>query len=49
LKTFFANVQTNVPVKLGEDRTDVDVLVLTARPLYLIECKHSITPTGAHE
>ena len=24
-------------------------MVLTERTLYLIECKHSITPTGAHE
>ncbi len=49
LATFFSNVRTNVPLKHGENRTDVDVLLLTEDTAYLIECKHSITPTGAHE
>jgi hypothetical protein len=49
LKRVFKNVRANVPVKLGEDRTDVDIMILSERILYLIECKHSITATGAHE
>jgi hypothetical protein len=49
LKTFFKNVRTNVAVKLRDDRTDIDVPLLTEDTVYLIECKHSITPTGAHE
>ena len=36
-------------LKRGAEATDVDIMVLTDHTLYLIECKHSITPTGAHE
>ena len=49
LKSIFQNVRTNVAVKLGNLRTDVDIMILTERTLFLIECKHSVTPTGAHE
>jgi hypothetical protein len=49
LRASFANVRTNVPVRLGKDSTDIDVLLLTEGTLFVIECKHSITPTGAHE
>ena len=49
LKSIFQKVRTNVAVKLGDLRTDVDIMILTERTLYLIECKHSVTPTGAHE
>jgi hypothetical protein len=45
----FKNVRTNVPIKLGADRTDVDVFLLTDRAVYLFECKHSMTPAGPHE
>jgi hypothetical protein len=49
LRSVFENVRTGVALKLGDDATDVDIMVLSQRTLYLIECKHSITPTGAHE
>lgn len=49
LKGVFKDLRRNVPIKRGTERTDVDLMVLTERTLYLIECKHSLTPTGAHE
>ncbi|MXY25400.1 MAG: hypothetical protein F4Y45_12910 [Acidobacteria bacterium] len=49
LESIFEKIRTNVALKLGNERTDVDIMILTDRTLYLIECKHSITPAGAHE
>lgn len=43
------DTRTNVQVKLGEMKTDIDVVAFTGSHLYLFECKHSLTPTGAHE
>lgn len=49
LKSRFANVKTNRPVKEQGAATDIDVVVLEENTLYLIECKHSVPPTGPHE
>jgi len=50
LKTRFNNVESNKPIEgTGSARTDVDVVVLEERSLYLFECKHSLAPTGPHE
>jgi hypothetical protein len=48
-KLFFTNVATNKRVKSGTNRTDIDVIVLTEKTLYVIECKHSVPPTCPHE
>lgn len=49
LKPLARAVRTNVSVKDQSRRTDVDVVVLGDDTLYLFECKHSMTPTDAHE
>jgi hypothetical protein len=36
-------------VKKGSQRTDIDIVAPGADAVYLFECKHSITPTGAHQ
>jgi hypothetical protein len=49
LKTIAQHVRTNVAVKRGQVRTDIDVIAFTGNTLYMFECKHSVPPTGAHE
>lgn len=49
LREIFPNVRKDSTVKCGSECTDIDVLVLTERTLYVIECKHSVTPTSMHE
>ena len=49
IKTLFPRVLTNAALKLGAIKTDVDIVALGEDTLYLFECKHSMTPTGAHE
>jgi len=49
LRSLVPKIRTNAPVKQGTQRTDVDIVALAAETLYLFECKHSVTPTGAHE
>ena len=49
LKERFPRVATNRRVSAGGDATDIDVIVLENRTLYLLECKHAIPPTGPHE
>jgi hypothetical protein len=54
-KSIFAKVETNAPVKglkgsNGKaEATDIDLVVLEDKSLYLFECKHSLPPTGPHE
>ena len=49
LKALFSQVKTNAAVALGDLKTDVDIVALGDESVYLFECKHSLTPTGAHE
>ena len=49
IKTLFPRVRTNCAISLGAIETDVDIVALGEDTLYLFECKHSMTPTGAHE
>ncbi len=49
LGTRFKRVATNRRVELPAGETDVDVLVLEGKELYLFECKHSLPPTDPHE
>jgi hypothetical protein len=54
-KSVFAKVETSVPVKglkgseAKPEATDIDLVVLEDKTLYLFECKHSLPPTGPHE
>jgi len=45
----FPRVTTNRQVEIGPHKTDIDVIVLHGRVLYIFECKHSVPPTGSHE
>jgi hypothetical protein len=49
LKSRFKNVTTNRRVKAKGENTDIDVIVLEGKRLYIFECKHSLPPTGPHE
>ncbi len=49
LRKSFTNVITNMPIDGPEGATDIDIAVLDASHLYLIECKHSMFPTEPHE
>jgi hypothetical protein len=49
LKTRFKKVVTNRRVSDDSGATDIDVIVFENERLYLLECKHSIPPTGPHE
>lgn len=49
LKTLFSRVKTNAVIALGDAKTDIDIVALGDKSIYLFECKHSLTPTGAHE
>lgn len=49
IKTLFPRVRTNCAISLGTLETDADIVALGEDTLYLFECKHSMTPTGAHE
>ena len=45
----FPNIATNRRVEMGAQKTDIDVVVLHEKVLYIFECKHSVPPTGSHE
>lgn len=51
----FSKVQASKPLKgpkgLGgkTEVTDIDLVLLDGKTLYLFECKHSLPPTGPHE
>ena len=49
LGRFFKRVTVNRRVQSKTDNTDLDVVVLEGKTLYLFECKHSVPPTGSHE
>jgi hypothetical protein len=49
VRRLLPRVRTNAAVKHESKNTDVDIVALGADILYLFECKHSVTPTGAHE
>ena len=49
LRDVFPNVRKDSAVRCGAECTDIDVLVLSERKLYVIECKHSVTPASIHE
>ena len=49
LRAWFENVATNRRVESSTGATDVDVVVWTEDRLYLIECKHSVSPAELHE
>jgi hypothetical protein len=36
-------------VKSGVENTDIDIVLLEGKTLYLFECKHSVPPTSSHE
>jgi hypothetical protein len=45
----FARVTINRPISLERIKTDVDVAILEANKLYILECKYSLPPTDPHE
>ena len=49
LGTYFTHIMTEKKLRLGELKTEVDIVLLCGGKLYLIECKHSLTATGPHE
>lgn len=49
LKTRFDRVCTNRRVKGSAGKTDIDVVVLSGKTLFVFECKHSVPPTNPHE
>jgi hypothetical protein len=49
LRSRFKNVSTNRQVKSKGESTDLDILVMEGKRLYIFECKHSVPPTGPHE
>jgi hypothetical protein len=49
LRTCFQRVTANRRVKSKIENTDIDVIVLEGKTLYLFECKHSLPPTSSHE
>lgn len=49
LRSHFKNVSINRRVQSPEGNTDIDIVVLEGRRLYLFECKHSVFPTEPHE
>lgn len=48
-KERFQRVVTNRQISAAGNATDIDVIVFENGRLYLLECKHSISPTGPHE
>jgi len=48
LRSRFGRVRTNCPVS-GTRRTDIDVVLMEGRTLYLFECKHSVPAADPHE
>lgn len=49
LKGPFKRVAVNRRVKADDEITDIDIVVLEGSNLYLLECKHALSPTGPHE
>ena len=49
LRSHFQHVTTNRRVASGAKHTDIDIVALQENDLFLFECKHSVSPTGAHE
>lgn len=45
----FKKMVTNKKVALRQKSTDVDIVILEGKKLYLIECKYSIHPCDPHE
>jgi hypothetical protein len=45
----FSKIATNRRVEMGPHKTDIDVVVLHEKVLYIFECKHSVPPTSSHE
>lgn len=49
LMEYFPDVVTEKKLRMGELKTEVDIVLLCGGKLYLIECKHSLTATSPHE
>ncbi|MDE1160627.1 MAG: hypothetical protein PW792_01640 [Acidobacteriaceae bacterium] len=49
LEKHFSHVVTEKKLRMGDLKTDVDIVLLCGGKLYLIECKHSLTATSPHE